>query len=151
MKIILLKDIPRIGQKGQILDLANAYAMNSFVNKGLAKIATDKDEKNFKERELKRQKEKLEQSDKFISIFTTLEKDSNNSPLKIIKKVDEKGHFYAKLSKGDICDAVYNKTNISIKEDQIKTDTHNIISLGVYEIEIIVNNRKYKVLVKIEK
>ncbi len=151
MKIILLKDVPRIGVKGAILDLAPAYAMNSFVNKSLARLATNNDEKLLREKEDKKKEIKEGEKDKYIKIFSELERESVAKPFVIKKKVDNKNHFYAKFSKQDVLNIVFEKAKVSISESQIVSDLQNINQVGDYDIDLNVNNKKYKILVKIVK
>jgi large subunit ribosomal protein L9 len=145
MKILLLSDVPRVGNKGQIIDVAQAYAMNSFVNKKLARIATVADEKNIKIKEdIRKEKKEIEQ-DKFFKTFTTLEKDV----FTFVKKVDDKGHLYAKLSTLEMTDAIYEKGKLSISEKQISMP--DIHELGDYEAVVTVNAKKYTLKIKVVK
>lgn len=143
MKILLLKDVPRVGNKGQIIEVADAYGLNAFVNKGLAKIATVGDAKVIAKKEEERKAKKENELDKNIEIFKRLEK----ADFTFIKKVDAKGHLYAKLSKLEIIDMIFEKENISIAEKQIIMP--EISTLGVYEAEVTVNTKKYKLVVKV--
>ena len=151
MKIILTQNVPRIGVKGQILDMTQVYAMNAFVNKGLARLATVNDEKLIKNKEDKKREVKENESDKSSQLFSKLEKDSAENAFVIKKKIDAKGNFYAKLSKQDIENVIFEKAIISINESQIFSDTQSIIKVGEYGIELKVNNKKYKILIKIVK
>ena len=151
MKIILTQNVPRIGVKGQILDVTQVYAMNAFVNKGLARLATANDEKLIKNKEDKKREVKENESDKSSQLFSKLEKDSAENAFTIKKKIDSKGNFYAKLSKQDIENVIFEKAKISINESQIVSDTHSITKVGDYNIDLKVNNKKYKILVKIVK
>ena len=151
MKIILTQNVPRIGVKGQILDVTQVYAMNAFVNKGLARPATANDEKLILDKENKKREVKENESDKSSQLFSKLEKDSAESAFVIKKKIDAKGNFYAKLSKQDIENVIFEKAKISINESQIISDTQSITKVGECSIELKVNNKKYKILVKIVK
>ncbi len=145
MKILLLQDVPRVGNKGQIIDVAQAYAMNSFVNKKLARIATLADEKNIKiKEEIIKERKEIEQ-DKFFKTFTMLEKEV----FTFVKKVDEKGHLYAKLSTLEMTDAIYEKGKLSISEKQIIMP--EIHKLGDYEAIVTVNAKKYTLKIKVVK
>ncbi len=143
MKILLLKDVPRVGNKGQIIEVTDAYGMNAFVNKGLAKIATLGDAKVIAKKELEKKVKKEGELDKNIEIFKRLEKDV----FIFKKKADEKNHLYAKLSKLEIIDMIFEKEKISISEKQIEMG--EISTLGDYEVSVVVNSKKYKLVVKV--
>ena len=42
MKIILLKDTPKVGKKYDIKDISDGYALNLLIPKGFVEVATDK-------------------------------------------------------------------------------------------------------------
>ncbi|MEF9968470.1 MAG: 50S ribosomal protein L9, partial [Longicatena sp.] len=42
MKVILLSDVKKVGKKGQVLEVADGYARNFLISKGLAVQATAK-------------------------------------------------------------------------------------------------------------
>jgi ribosomal protein L9 len=124
MKIILLKDVPRIGQKNQILDLPNNYAMNSFVNKGLAKIATAAEIKKIEEQNKNKLLAKELETDKSMAIFLKLEKQ-------------------------DVADLIFSIEKISINPKQI--DMLDIKTLGEYVCTVTANNKKYNLNLKVVK
>ena len=42
MKIILLSDVKKVGKKGEVKNVADGYAMNFLIARGLAVKASDK-------------------------------------------------------------------------------------------------------------
>ena len=145
MKILLLKDVPRVGNRGQIIEVSDAYGMNAFVNKGLARIANTGDAKAIEKKNQIKKESKEKELDKSIEIFKRLEKDTF-----VFKKiVDDKGRLYAKLSKLEITDMIFEKEKISIAEKQINMEEIN--ACGSYNIEVTANTKKYKLVVKVEK
>lgn len=145
MKIFLLADVPRIGSKGDIIDLTQVYAMNSFVSKGLARLATSNDEKVKLEKEKNKKESKAKEADKSIELMQRVEKQI----LQIKKKVDTKGHLYSKVDQDDIVDAIFKVEKVSISSKAIIMD--KISSLGEFVVEANVNNKKYKIKIKVVK
>ncbi len=145
MKIFLLKDVPRIGSKGDIIDLAQAYAMNSFVNKGLARLATSNDEKIKLEKEKIKKEMKEKQADQSIDLMKRLEKQV----LVIKKKVDSKGHLYSKVDEDEIVQAIFELEKVSLSTKSIIME--KISSLGEFTVEANVNNKKYKLNINVVK
>lgn len=145
MKILLLKDVPRVGHKGQVLDVSDAYGMNAFVNKGLGKIATPQDIKQLEVKAKKKQEDKDKENDKYLSLYQEIVKTG----LIINKKVDDKGRLYAKLSAHDIVDAIFAEFKVSLNEKQISVPEMH--ELGECEVVLKNNGKDFKVKVGLVK
>lgn len=139
MKVLLTSDVPRVGHKGQILDVSDAYGTNVIINKKLGVRATEQIVNAQKQKEKIKQEAKEKANDVFISLFESIAKKG----LTIHKKGDEKGHLYAKVSARDIIDAVYEDTKVSISDKQVEMG--NIEQVGEYEVVLVHNQKKYKV------
>jgi large subunit ribosomal protein L9 len=121
MKLILKKDVARLGKAGEVVNVKEGYAYNFLIPQNLALEAT---ENNLKIIELEKKKtaelkEKEKQEAKEIC-----EKLANVS-ITVPVKVDSEGHLYRSVSVQDIVSALktegfeIDKRNV-VLENQIK-------------------------------
>lgn len=103
MKIVLLQNVPKIGKKFEIKNVADGYANNFLIAKGLAKVADDKTVANLKkeEKEVKERGDLLNKKvNGILSVFT------KENPLVIESKSNEKGHLFKAVHIQDIVDLI---------------------------------------------
>src|SRR3989338_8963091 len=102
MKVLLLKDIPGTGHRGDVKDVADGYAHNFLFRQKLAQTATGETLGHLKE-ELARQKkaaeEDLKQNQKVASQLDGKEID-------IAEKAGSEGRLYAAVAGRKIADAI---------------------------------------------
>jgi large subunit ribosomal protein L9 len=60
MKVIFLKEVKNVGKRGEVKEVADGYAMNFLVPKGLAEVATTKAVSRMKESAAKAERAKAE-------------------------------------------------------------------------------------------
>lgn len=128
MKIILLKDITKLGKKYDVKDVSDGYARNFLFPKKLAIIATEKEIKRLEE---KKEKERL-QAEKDLTKHQEMVKKMEDYELEIAAKVDKEGNLYAAVGAAQIAKALKEK-DFNVKKDQIKID-EPIKELGEKEI-----------------
>lgn len=141
-KIILLKDVPSVGKRGEIKNVSPGYARNFLFPQDLAELATDKSIKRAgAEKSLKKvKKEKAHQE--FHALKETLMGKSFDSAqgngVIIRKKVDEKGNLYAGVTTEEIIEALKAaKYQVPEKLTKKMIQTKNPIkTLGEHEITI---------------
>ena len=98
MKVLLLKDVPNVGQKNDIKDVNDGFARNFLLARNLAVAATDQ---KIREMEKEKQgKEQKQQNDrkKYQDIADGLAKIE----IVIPTKVDEKGKAFGSIGSNDI-------------------------------------------------
>jgi large subunit ribosomal protein L9 len=130
MRVILLKDIEKLGKKYEVIEVANGYARNYLIPRGLAKIA-DKESiewaKTQQEIEQKRAEEELAKIGELVSQIDGLE-------IEIPVKIGEKGQLFEKISSQKIAKKL-KEEGFDIKKDQIEIP-EEIKELGEFEVKI---------------
>ncbi len=139
MKILLLKDVRKVGQKGQVVEVAEGYGRNFLIKNGWGKLATEnvlKSINNQKEQKAQSQAEILAEELKLLGKV-------NKKVFKINKKASEKGHLFASIHQTEIADLIQVPANKIILEKDIK-------EVGEFEIKINLGGKKGKIILKVE-
>jgi len=147
MKIILLQDVPKIGYKYDVKNVASGYARNFLIPRGMAQIATPNSIINTASQKKIHQEEKEEKIKKIYSIIGKI----NGSEGVINAKANEKGSLFAGIGKNDIQKILgdngfeaIGSDNIILLEPIKATGTHTIkLDAGVGEKgEFVLNVKK---------
>ena len=130
MKIILCKDVEKVGVVGDVLKVKDGFARNFLIPNGLALMATKdnlkktEDIKAVKAKELQKHIDQLQETaDKIASLSLT-----------ISAEVNEKEQLYGSISALDVSSAL-KEEGYEVLESNIKLD-NPIKSLGIYEVPI---------------
>jgi large subunit ribosomal protein L9 len=139
MKVILLENIPNIGNKGEIKEVADGYARNFLIKKGKAKIATNASiakntQKVSKAKKIQKQKKQQEHS---------VHRKLQSITLKLKGKANETGNLYAAISKNSIVKALKEQFKISVNEKTIVLD-EPIKDIGQVSITIKIAGQSSK-------
>lgn len=130
MKVILLKDVKGTGKAGEVKEVADGYARNCLIKKGLAEEATSvkvnslnnkKDAQVFhKQEEIKALKEQA--------------KKINGEKITVKIKCGENGRIFGSVTSKEIADTLIEKGFDVDKKKIVLKD--NIKNLGEYQVEI---------------
>jgi len=138
MKILLLKDVPKVGRKNDIIEAKDGYAQNYLIPNGFGIFATpkiiEKVKKEKKNIELHKEAE-IEEIRAKIS-------ELNKKGVSIESKTNEKGHLFAGVGKNEIA------TKSGLPEEIIVLD-HPIKEVGEHEVEIKAGEKKIKLKITI--
>jgi len=130
MQVILTKDISGVGKKGDIKNIADGYARNFLLPKGLGILAT---EVNLKK--LQAEKERiaaLAQREKETAV--EFSQKLKNMAITITRKAGEENKIFGSVTKEDIVEALSKKGFLIDKK--MVAIPHPIKLLGVYTIPI---------------
>lgn len=130
MKVILLTDIPRVGNRYDVKDFKEGYAQNVLISKGLAVLATKAELAKLEDRKKKIEKKKEEDNNSFMDLISSV----SNKIITVKAKANEKGHLFKSVGPIDVVKAIKEITGVDIDEKSIKMD--HIKSIGSYTVYI---------------
>ena len=113
MKVVLIQDIAKIGQKGSVVNVAEGYAANFLFPKKKAIKATERTLAEVEDTKKHREQEKNFYAKKLKSLGVKLK----NISLELIRSANDQGHLYAQVTISDIVSAVQEKEGFDIPEE----------------------------------
>lgn len=130
MKVLLLKDVYKLGRAGDIKKVADGYGRNFLLPQKLAVLATPgalkQVEKIRSQAEIRRTELNSELKD--------LAKQINGLVLVFAAKAGETGKLYGSITTQDVATAIQEKTRFEIKKQQI--DLQPIRNLGEFTAHV---------------
>ncbi len=145
MKVILLKDVLKVGNKDSVLEFADGYAQNVLIAKGLAIRATPHELSKLEEKLKKLQSIKEEEN----KVFDILVSSLNNKILTLKAKSNEKGHLFSAVKKAEIATLIKEHTGTDIAEDAIEFGKP-IKEIGSHSITIKKGERSGTFMINVE-
>ncbi len=145
MKVILLQQIPKVGKKGEVVEVSDGFAANALfpAKKAIAATAKNLDALNRKNASVE-DKKALEHG-----LLEAAIKGLPNMTLTIPMKANDKGHLFSKVDAGAIVDALA-KHRISISPKNVVLK-ESIKLLGVYDVTIVEGSYKGTISVGVVK
>ncbi|HLC40175.1 MAG TPA: 50S ribosomal protein L9 [Methylomirabilota bacterium] len=130
MKIVLLDDLPTLGRRGDVREVADGYARNYLLPRKLAVVATDPNLKNLTqirkhhESVAKKAKEEAERTAQIINSLT----------LTFARQASEEDRLFGSVNAGDLVDAL---TAHGVRIEKRRVDLHEPIkALGEHRVPV---------------
>ncbi len=131
MQVVLTKDIPRLGQKGQLVSVKKGYFKNFLAPQSLAMLATS----NVIEKAAELTAQIEEEKAAMAANAVQLKADIEGKELHITEKLTEKGTLYAKVSTAEIKDGLHAQFKLTVEEKAIKLKKA-IKEVGTYQVDL---------------
>ena len=131
MKVILQQSVEKLGEPGDIVEVASGYARNFLVPRGLAVGAQKgalKHAENLKRAHVSRQSKEKVESEALASKLLT-------SRIRITARAGEEGKLFGSVTGADVAEAIAAQAGITVDRKDVHLD-EPIRSLGTHEVHI---------------
>jgi len=131
MKVILTKQIPKLGNPGDVINVSVGYARNFLIPQDLAQEATTQAIGESSQKKEKKQKEKSKKDEKKSKFHNILD----GKTILIRAQANEEGHLFGGIGTKEISEAILKRNKIEIDPKQIDLP-HHLKEIGKHEVAI---------------
>ena len=146
MKIILLKDIAKLGRKYDIKTVSDGHALNLLIPRGAAIAATPDALKRVELEKAKLDGERRVQEELLVKNLEGLK----DITLTVSGKANDKGHLFAGMHREEIAREIERQTRLRIDPSFIELD-HPIKEIGEHNIIVKAEGKSVTFKLLIEK
>jgi len=130
MDVILLKDVDKVGLRGDVVSVARGYARNFLLPRRLAEEATAARVAELRKREAQRARHEAKTAEEAEAIAATLAK----TELRFDVKAGPTGSLFGSVTPTDIADALWEEAKVRVDRRKIASET--IKRIGRYAVPI---------------
>ena len=131
MQVILTRDVEKVGQQGDIVDLSRGYVRNFLVPRGLAEVATAgklEEARRAMEESAERERRTAERAEEIAEIL-------NKSVITIEARTGEDERLFGSVTAANIADSIERAREVHVDRRKVRMD-EPIRALGTYQIPI---------------
>jgi large subunit ribosomal protein L9 len=131
MEIILMQDVPNVGEKGQLANVSRGYARNYLLPKKLAEVATPGKVAEFRRREEEQKAREARTAAQAEEFTATL----NRTVLTITAKAGEGDRLFGSVTSADVAAAIWDARKIHVDKRKVRLE-EPLKELGTHQVEI---------------
>jgi large subunit ribosomal protein L9 len=131
MKIILAADVDKLGQRGDVVTVADGYARNYLVPKGLALMTTKGSLRQAEQMRRSREDRERKRKQEAVARVALL----GSQPVYISARAGEGGRLFGSVTSSDVARAVEEQLGQQIDRHDVRLEDP-IRSLGTHAVEI---------------
>ncbi len=132
MKLILLKDVAKIGLKGTVVEVPDGFALNKLIPKGLAAAATPESLKRLENVSSKQKENQAHEA----TAFAELLKKMGETHIEVVVEANNEGKMFQALKAPAITEAVRTATGMELRAEHIVMKSP-IKSVGEHTLELV--------------
>lgn len=144
MKIVLKADVENLGEKGALVDVANGYARNYLVPRGLALVAT---KGTIKQAEAMR-RNRAARAARDRAVAEELARRLVSITVRVPARAGAGGKLFGSVTSADIASAIFAQTEIEVDKRKI-TLVEPLKELGAAEVPVALD-KDVRIVVAIE-
>jgi len=137
MKVILLRDVAKIGKRFSIVEVPDGFAQNKLIPQKDAEPATPANVKRILEKKKKDSSAAAADIEQVVSIHAKFAEE----PLRVVMEANEQGHLFQSVHTAEIV-AAARERKVTIPASIIKIDSP-IKSVGLHEVRLEVGGTSY--------
>ncbi len=146
MKVIFLKDVPRVGRKHDLKEVADGYALNNLIPRKLAVPATPEHIRRVATERSAQASSSAAQETR----VRELSSKTKETPIAIQVVANEKGHLFKGVHASDIINAIRKDHGVTLTEKEIEAP-ESIKEVGLYTIHVTVGGYRGECIISIQK
>jgi len=131
VKVVLREDVEKLGRKGDLLEVADGYARNYLVPRGLAIVAT----KGVVNQATAMRRNRQIRDDRDKEAAQELATRLSANPIQVSARAGEGGKLFGSVTSSDITAAVKNQTNVELDRRKV-TLAEPLKELGPAEVAV---------------
>lgn len=131
MQVVLLKDVRRLGKAGEVRSVADGYARNYLIARGLAIPADPGAVREAQERTAAQARRTAREQDQAKTLAGKLE----GTTLTFRARAGETGHLYGSITTADIAEEIEKRIGEAVDRRKIQLE-EPIRALGHYQVTV---------------
>jgi len=129
MKVLFKKDVADVAKAGQVKDVADGYARNFLIPRGLAVVATSSALKQVADLQAVAARHAAEEE----QAARTLKQRLEESPIVIEAKAGSQGRLYGSVTTADVASAIQKQLGVSVDRRDLDI-TEPVRQVGSYQV-----------------
>lgn len=131
MKVILSKDVDKLGRKGEVVTVADGYGRNYLVPQGLAMLATKGAIRQAESMRRAREERSRREKDAAAAKVATL----GSHPVYISARAGEGGRLFGSVTKSDVARALLEQLGEDVDRHRVRLEDP-IRTIGTHHVEV---------------